>query len=432
MSSKLPPFGVAEQDSSPTVWQPWLLQFPNGTVTDMSNGTVFINTGPAGAGSTGGEIIEARSPLLKSGTIVSLQTDGLATSYLRGDGTYSTMSSPIAYAPSSAYYIVQSNNTNLPNSQQLASLAGGLLKNTSATGVLSIASGGVDYENLLTAGSPVLRRINLIYFNTDGTTSNFLNGAGVFTAPSSGTTYSASAPVIFVGNTIGIQPSATNQDGYLSQSNFNLFNAKASTATTITTVSPLSGGGSLAANRVISLNTNGTATTYLSGIGTFTAPVEARSPLLKAGTILSITTDGTTTNYFRGDGTYAIPASNSGIKLAIFTIYSSASWTAENIPVFQAPYETPITIKQINVTTSGSSPSLGFNFQMRPWGSLANTGSNILASLQSAPTTGIEITSAISSATVLAKGHIFFSSSAIIIGQADYVTGCIYYTRNSI
>jgi hypothetical protein len=362
---------------------------------------------------------------------------------------------------------VQSNNTNLPNSQQLASLGSGLLKNTSATGVLSIASGGVDFENILTAGSPILRRVNFFYLNTDGNTANFLNGNGVFTAPSSGTTYSASAPIIFVGDTIGIQPSATNQDGYLSQSNFNLFNAKASTATTITTVSPLSGGGSLAANRVISLNTDGTATNFLSGVGTFITPVEARSPLLKlgsvmsirtdgltttylrgdgsyrsvyqartpllsAGTILSITTDGTTTNYFRGDGTYAVPASNSGIKLAVFTIYSSASWTGENIPVFQAPYETPITIKQINVTTSGSSPSLGFNFQMRPWSKLANTGSNILASIQSAPTTGIEIVSAISSATVLAKGHIFFSSSAIIIGQADYVTGCIYYTRNSI
>jgi hypothetical protein len=60
MSYRPPPFGVAEQDSSPTVWQPWLIQFPNGTVTDNGNGMVFINSGGGGGV---GETIEARSPL---------------------------------------------------------------------------------------------------------------------------------------------------------------------------------------------------------------------------------------------------------------------------------------------------------------------------------------------------------------------------------
>ena len=176
---------------------------------------------------------------------------------------------------------------------------------------------------------------------------------------------------------------------------------------------------------------NGNGTVFVN-TGVNGEILEARTPLLKSGTILSLNTDGSTTNYLRGDGTYVVPASNSGIKLAVFTVYSSTTWIAENIPIFQAPYETPITLKQINVTTSGSSPLLGFNLEMRPWGSLGVTGSNIFSAIQSAPTTGIEIISAISSATVLAKAHIIFSSSAIIVGQADYITGSIYYSRNSI
>jgi len=86
MRNRSTPFSIAEQDSSPTVWQPWQLQFPNGTVTDNNNGTVFINSGATGAGET----VEARSPLLKTGTVMSVLTDGSTINFLRGDGTYAT------------------------------------------------------------------------------------------------------------------------------------------------------------------------------------------------------------------------------------------------------------------------------------------------------------------------------------------------------
>jgi hypothetical protein len=429
MGGKLPPYAVAESDGLPVVYQPWKIIFPNGTITDVGDGTVYVGIGTSistttsitvssydvrspvlvngtvlyfltdgsignflnGAG-TYTSVYDARSPLLSAGTVLSILTDGSTTSFLRGDGTYSTLSSPIAYAPSNAYYIVQTNDGVLSNEQVLAALSTGVVKNTAVTGVLSIASGGVDFENILTAGSPMLR----------------------------------------IGNVFHIDTASATKNGYLQLSDFNNFSAKADTSTTVSTVAPLAGGGDLSANRVISITTDGTTTNYLRGDGSYRSVYEARTPLLSAGTVLSISTDGTTTNYFRGDGTYAIPSSNGGIKLAVFTIYSSASWTAENIPVFQAPYETPITIKQVNVTTSGSSPLLGFNLQMRPWGTLANTGSDVFISLQSAPTTGIEIVSAISSPIALAKSHIIFSSSAIILGLADYVTGAIYYSRNSI
>ena len=87
---------------------------------------VYADTG-------GGEVIEARSPLLKSGTIISILTDGNTNNFLRGDGVYS-----------------------VPSGQTI------------------------------TAGSPILFVSGLIKLNSDGNTANFLNGLGYYSAPSSG------------------------------------------------------------------------------------------------------------------------------------------------------------------------------------------------------------------------------------------------------
>ena len=310
MSSKLPPFSIAEQDSSPTVWQPWLIQFPNGSVTDLGMGRVFVNTGAGGSG----EILEARSPLLKAGTILSILTDGTTSNFLRGDGTYAAPPSGVAYAPSNATYIVQTNDAILSNEQVLAALSTGLVKNTavtgvliiavsgtdyynlpaqvdhnltnnysinnhflqtsilnvnsglvtgllkitSATGLLSVAVSGTDYENALTVGSPLIRRVNVITVDTDASATTFLSGLGTFLTP-------------------------------------------------VEARSPLLKSGS-----IMSLLTDGGTTTYLRGDGTYRIIYEARSPFLASGTILSILTDGSTTNFFRGDGTYAVPAGGGG------------------------------------------------------------------------------------------------------------------------
>jgi hypothetical protein len=50
-------------------------------------------------------------------------------------------------APTDATYITQTANGSLSNEQALASLATGIVKNTTATGVLSIATAGTDYYN---------------------------------------------------------------------------------------------------------------------------------------------------------------------------------------------------------------------------------------------------------------------------------------------
>ena len=182
-------------------------------------------------------------------------------------------------------------------------------------------------------------------------------------------------------------------------------------------------------NGTVTDNGNGTVFVNTGAVGEI---LEARTPLLKSGTILSLNTDGTTTNYLRGDGIYAIPASNSGVKLILFTIYSSASWTGESIPIAQVPFETPITIRQLNATVSGgASPQLGFNIDHRIWGSLGTTGTNLFVNVQSANSTGFQAVS-FTSANIPAKAHLILVSSAVIAGNVDYITGSIYYTRDSI
>lgn len=430
MPGKLPPYAVAESDGTPTVYQPWKIIFPNGTITDVGDGTVYVGIGtsiqtttsitvstydvrtPVLASGTvlffltngtigtflngaGGytSVYDARSPILSVGTVLSIRTDGSATNFLNGIGLYSMPSgiTQLVYAPSGSTYIVQTNDAVLSNEQVLAALSTGLMKNTAVTGVLTIAVSGTDYQVPL----------------------------------------SMSSPIIYVGNTVGIQPSATNQDGYLSQSNFNLFNAKASTATTINTVAPLAGGGDLSANRILSLTTDGLTTTFLRGDGTYKSVYEARTPLLSAGTVLSILTDGSTTNFLRGDGTLAVPSSNSGVKIILFTVYSDDSWVGESVPIGQVPFETPITIRQVNVTTNGSSPTAAFNIEQRVWGSLATSGTGLFSVNQTATTTGFEATS-FTSSNLAAKSHVFLTVSAVTIGQMDYITGSIYYSRNSI
>jgi len=80
-------------------------------------------------------------------------------------------------APSNATYIVQQTNVGLPNAQALQSLATGLVKNTTGTGVLSIAVAGTDYYSL---NSPT--RI----LDGHNGTGNFAIGFGAYNTSATG------------------------------------------------------------------------------------------------------------------------------------------------------------------------------------------------------------------------------------------------------
>ena len=87
---------VEEEDGAPAVSGVATLKFPNGSVTDNGGGSVSVSAGGAGA-------------------------------------------------PTTATYIVQTADGSLSNEQALGALATGIVKNTTTTGVLSIATPGTDY-----------------------------------------------------------------------------------------------------------------------------------------------------------------------------------------------------------------------------------------------------------------------------------------------
>lgn len=76
-----------------------------------------------------------------------------------------------AYAPPDSKYIIQTADSDLPNAQVLGSLATGIVKNTTTTGVLSIATAGTDYENPLTFAARLSRSTNTIDLATSGVTA---------------------------------------------------------------------------------------------------------------------------------------------------------------------------------------------------------------------------------------------------------------------
>lgn len=399
MGGKLPPFAIADTDGTPKIWQPTEIYFPNGSVIDLGNGTVFVNTGAGGSGETveartpllkAGTVMsiltdgtttnylrgdgtyrnvyEARSPFLASGTVLSILTDGITTNFLRGDGTYAAPPTGLAYAPSGATYIIQTNNSVLSNAQILASLSAGLLKNNSITGVLTIGSGGVDFENIISVNSPLLRSVNILSIDTaSGTKNGFLLSGDwtTFNSKESALTFnsplSRSVNVISLLSTLVVDtlqstrivsgtasstyPLHIEGSGYLTNalrinnyilptsagavgqqmiltvgSNLVFLNTGGGGGEIIEARSPL-----LKVGTVVSLQTDGTATNYLRGDGTYRSIYEARSPLLSAGTILSVLTDGLTTTYLRGDGTYRniyearSPFLSSGTILSILT-----------------------------------------------------------------------------------------------------------------
>lgn len=86
------------------------------------------------------------------------------------------------------------------------------------------------------------------------------------------TDLSATAPVEY-DNTTGVfsmDAATTSTDGYLTSTDWNTFNNKVATSRTISTTSPLTGGGDLSANRTIAIN-DAAADGSTKGAATFTA-----------------------------------------------------------------------------------------------------------------------------------------------------------------
>ncbi len=111
----------------------------------------------------------------------------------------------------------------------------------------------------------------LLVFQTDGTPGfYYYNGSAWVIITTGAATISATAPITYTSGAIGITQSSTSGDGYLSSTDWNTFNNKVATTRTISTTSPLSGGGDLSASRTITI-ADAAADGSTKGAATFTA-----------------------------------------------------------------------------------------------------------------------------------------------------------------
>jgi len=161
-------------------------------------------------------------------------------------------------APTDAAYITQIPNATLTNEQALSVLATGILKNTTTTGVLSIAVAGTDYiatetdpvamayldQAVKTTSSPTFLRLTLSQatgtspFAITSTTVNtnlnadLLDGSHASAFQAAGTYVTAvtgTAPVVSSGGTtpaISMPVATSLANGYLSSTDWSTFNNK--------------------------------------------------------------------------------------------------------------------------------------------------------------------------------------------------------------
>lgn len=137
-------------------------------------------------------------------------------------------------------------------------------------------------------------------------------------------------------------------------------------------------------------------------------------------------TDGALIGYIAGAEVNLASATST----VSFTIYADDDWNSETIPLWQAPPDGAITIKQVRATTMGSSGTLAMNLQERAYGSLASAGTDIM-STTTADSTG-ELVTSFSNAGIAANAHIVLTtnSSSAEGGTTDLVVVQIVYQRD--
>jgi hypothetical protein len=125
------------------------------TPTIAATGFTNMNHTHAGA-TTGGTIAHTALTSIGTNTHAQIDTHMAATSAVHGITTFGASlvddadaaagRATLVAAPAAAKYIVQTADTELSAEQALGALATGILKNTTTTGVLSIAAAGTDYQ----------------------------------------------------------------------------------------------------------------------------------------------------------------------------------------------------------------------------------------------------------------------------------------------
>lgn len=144
-----------------------------------------------------------------------------------------------SFAPSNATFITQTANGSLSNEQALSALATGILKNTTTTGVLSIAAAGTDYENPLTFTASDFDRaantISIDYTNGQAATSllkGFLTSADWSTFNSKESALTFDAPLSRAVNAISCPTCITDITEVIAVTDLTTYDGLSGTGTT--------------------------------------------------------------------------------------------------------------------------------------------------------------------------------------------------------
>lgn len=286
----------------------------SGTNTGDQTITLTGNVTGSGTGSFAATIANnavtyAKMQLITAGTILGSPSVGLGTVQemtcttagfaLLDDASNTVQRATLAAAPLSATYITQTANSELSAEQAMGSLATGLVKNTTTTGVQSIAVAGTDY--LTPTGSAAgLTSFPTLNQNTTGSAASLTTGRTMaitgdlaYTSPSFDGTgnVTAAGTLATVNSNTGTFGSAT-QTGTFTVNGKGLITA-ASNATITPAVGSITGLGTGIAT-ALAVNTGSAGAPVLfNGAGGTPSSITLTNA---TGTAASLTSGTVTTN----------------------------------------------------------------------------------------------------------------------------------------
>lgn len=266
-----------------------------------------------------------------------------------------------SFAPVGATYITQTTNGTLTNEQALGSLSTGIVKNTTTTGVLSIAAAGTDYLAPAAIGSTVQAYdadLTTYAGITPSANVQTLLGSADFAAfktslslnnveNTSTSTWSGSSNITTLGTiTTGTWSGSDIALGTRTSGNYALGDAEGGAATTGDSATSFFSSGTIEDARLPSSMADKTIT------GSLAVP-NGTNPTVDAAGEVAVDTSATSGSAlkFYGDAQYVLP----GWQRISFSIADVASTSDYEISSFSSN----ITIKRIRVLVVGGTNVVG-------------------------------------------------------------------------